>query len=126
MSCSALAELGGKIRFGYRSNEVGFGWTNAVFAALLDALPPPAKRGLRAYFMYCCGSGTSRFWIEVSKATSRVVASRPPDHRCLLPKPSVFDADQGVIFWPFFSQWRIYRADERYWHEPRTNQYGEL
>ena len=55
------AELGGKIRFGYWSNEVGFGWTNAVFAALLDALPPRAKRELRAHFMYCCGSGTSQF-----------------------------------------------------------------
>ncbi|MBZ5582400.1 MAG: alpha,alpha-trehalase [Acidobacteriia bacterium] len=29
-----------EIRFGYRSNEAGFGWTNAVFTALYDALPP--------------------------------------------------------------------------------------
>ena len=35
-------------------------------------------------------------------------------------KPSVFDADQSAIFWLFFSQWRIYPADERYWHGPRT------
>lgn len=27
------------IRFGYSSNEIGFGWTNAVFVTLLDALP---------------------------------------------------------------------------------------
>jgi alpha,alpha-trehalase len=41
------AEVGNEIRFGYRSNEAGFGWTNAVFTALLDALPPRAKGGLR-------------------------------------------------------------------------------
>ena len=34
------AQLDGQIRFGYRSNEVGFGWTNAVFTFLLDRLPP--------------------------------------------------------------------------------------
>ncbi len=33
------AQLDGEIRFGYRSNEVGFGWTNAAFTALLDRLP---------------------------------------------------------------------------------------
>jgi alpha,alpha-trehalase len=33
---SSLSE----IRFGYQSNEVGFGWTNAVFTALLDELDP--------------------------------------------------------------------------------------
>lgn len=27
------------IRFGYSSNEIGFGWTNAAFVTLLDALP---------------------------------------------------------------------------------------
>ena len=32
------AEVSGGIRFGYRSNETGFGWTNAVFTALLDEL----------------------------------------------------------------------------------------
>jgi len=31
-------EISGGIRFGYRSNETGFGWTNAVFTALLDEL----------------------------------------------------------------------------------------
>jgi hypothetical protein len=30
----------GQLRFGYRTNEAGFGWTNAVFTALLDSLPP--------------------------------------------------------------------------------------
>lgn len=34
------AELNREVRFGYRTNEAGFGWTNAVFTTLLDALPP--------------------------------------------------------------------------------------
>jgi alpha,alpha-trehalase len=34
------AEVSSGIRFGYRSNEVGFGWTNAVFTILFDALSP--------------------------------------------------------------------------------------
>ncbi len=33
------AQLSGEIQFGYRSNEAGFGWTNAVFTALFDKLP---------------------------------------------------------------------------------------
>jgi alpha,alpha-trehalase len=36
----------GQIRFGYRSNEVGFGWTNAAFTSLLDELTPDEKRTL--------------------------------------------------------------------------------
>ena len=32
-------ELNREIRFGYHTNEAGFGWTNAVFTSLLDALP---------------------------------------------------------------------------------------
>jgi len=32
------SEVGSGIRFGYRSNEAGFGWTKAVFAVLLDSL----------------------------------------------------------------------------------------
>ncbi len=39
-------ELSGEIRFGYRSNEAGFGWTNAVFTALLDQLPVEKRRRL--------------------------------------------------------------------------------
>jgi alpha,alpha-trehalase len=42
------AQLDGQIRFGYRSNEVGFGWTNAVFTELLDQLPPPDRKRLLA------------------------------------------------------------------------------
>lgn len=33
------SELNREIRFGYRTNEAGFGWTNAAFTNLLDALP---------------------------------------------------------------------------------------
>lgn len=35
--------LDGQLRFGYRTNEAGFGWTNAVFTALLDSLPQGDK-----------------------------------------------------------------------------------
>jgi alpha,alpha-trehalase len=33
-----------RLRFGYDSNEAGFGWTNAVFTALLDELSPKDQR----------------------------------------------------------------------------------
>jgi alpha,alpha-trehalase len=39
-------EMGGHIRFGYRSNEAGFGWTNAAFTALLDEMPPAEREEL--------------------------------------------------------------------------------
>ena len=42
------SQLSGEIRFGYRSNEAGFGWTNAAFTALFDALPPAEKTRLLA------------------------------------------------------------------------------
>ncbi len=34
------------IEFGYHSNEPGFGWTNAVFTALLDELPAAEQKAL--------------------------------------------------------------------------------
>jgi alpha,alpha-trehalase len=37
-------DLAGQLRFGYRSNEAGFGWTNAVFTALYDALPKARRK----------------------------------------------------------------------------------
>jgi len=40
------AEVSGGIRFGYRSNEAGFGWTNAVFTALLDELDSSKRERL--------------------------------------------------------------------------------
>jgi alpha,alpha-trehalase len=39
-------ETGAQVRFGYRSNEAGFGWTNAAFTALLDALKPAHREQL--------------------------------------------------------------------------------
>jgi alpha,alpha-trehalase len=35
------ADIQGKIHFGYPTNEVGFGWTNAVIAELLAWLGKP-------------------------------------------------------------------------------------
>lgn len=42
------AKISGSLRFGYRTNEAGFGWTNAVFTSLLDELPPEERRRLTA------------------------------------------------------------------------------
>jgi alpha,alpha-trehalase len=40
------SDLSGDLRFGYRTNEVGFGWTNAVYTQLYDELPARAKRAV--------------------------------------------------------------------------------
>jgi alpha,alpha-trehalase len=37
-------DVKGGLRYGYHSNEAGFGWTNAVFTALLDDLSPKDQR----------------------------------------------------------------------------------
>jgi len=42
----ARANLGHEILFGYRTNEAGFGWTNAVYAALFDELPLSEQQAL--------------------------------------------------------------------------------
>ncbi len=39
-------DTGRGLLFGYHSNEVGFGWTNAVFTALYDALEPRLREEL--------------------------------------------------------------------------------
>jgi alpha,alpha-trehalase len=36
--------VSGRLRYGYRTNEAGFGWTNAVFTSLFDELPADAQR----------------------------------------------------------------------------------
>ncbi len=41
-------ELDREIQFGYRTNEAGFGWTNAVFTRLLDALPQNLQKRVLA------------------------------------------------------------------------------
>ena len=40
------SELSGELKFGYTSNEVGFGWTNAVFLVLYDELSVDGKQRL--------------------------------------------------------------------------------
>ncbi len=40
------SEVGKNLQFGYRSNEAGFGWTNAVFTALYDELSPAVQHHL--------------------------------------------------------------------------------
>jgi alpha,alpha-trehalase len=37
------ADIRGEVRYGYSSNEVGFGWTNGVFKVLLDELSPAGR-----------------------------------------------------------------------------------
>jgi alpha,alpha-trehalase len=40
------SDLGAGIRFGYTSNEIGFGWTNAAFVLLWDELSDAGKKSL--------------------------------------------------------------------------------
>jgi alpha,alpha-trehalase len=40
------SDLGAGIRFGYTSNEIGFGWTNAAFVLLYEELSESGKRSL--------------------------------------------------------------------------------
>jgi alpha,alpha-trehalase len=40
------SDVSKSLRYGYRTNEAGFGWTNAVFTALFDELPPSDQRRL--------------------------------------------------------------------------------
>ena len=43
---SRRSSVSAGLRFGYGSNEIGFGWTNAVFAVLLDELPTARRPAL--------------------------------------------------------------------------------
>jgi alpha,alpha-trehalase len=40
------SEVSKNLRYGYRTNEAGFGWTNAVFLALLDELPSSEQQSV--------------------------------------------------------------------------------
>jgi alpha,alpha-trehalase len=40
-------DVSGGIRFGYRANQAGFGWTNGAFTGMLDALPRTLQKSLR-------------------------------------------------------------------------------
>lgn len=41
-------EVDREVRFGYHTNEAGFGWTNGVFTNLLDDLPSETQQGILA------------------------------------------------------------------------------
>jgi alpha,alpha-trehalase len=41
------ADIRGEVRYGYSSNEVGFGWTNGVYKVLVDELPPDRRKVLQ-------------------------------------------------------------------------------
>ncbi len=43
---TASSDLAAGLRFGYDTNEIGFGWTNAAFLVLYKELTPRAKREL--------------------------------------------------------------------------------
>jgi alpha,alpha-trehalase len=40
------ADIQGEVRYGYSSNEVGFGWTNGVYKVLVDELSPDRRKAL--------------------------------------------------------------------------------
>jgi alpha,alpha-trehalase len=40
------ADMQGEVRYGYNSNEVGFGWTNGVYKVLLDELSPERRKAV--------------------------------------------------------------------------------
>ena len=40
------SDVSNRLRFGYSTNEAGFGWTNAVFTALFDELAPSDQQNL--------------------------------------------------------------------------------
>jgi len=42
------SDVSAGIRFGYSSNEIGFGWTNAAFVELLAGLESRARKAARA------------------------------------------------------------------------------
>jgi alpha,alpha-trehalase len=44
---AAKSDLAAGLKFGYNSNEIGFGWTNAAFVVLYDALPAAGKEQLQ-------------------------------------------------------------------------------
>ena len=54
-------EIGGDLA--YRSNETGFGWTDAGFTRLIDELPPETQKQLLAQpTRQCVASRGNRGW----------------------------------------------------------------
>jgi alpha,alpha-trehalase len=40
------SEVSAGLKFGYKSNEIGFGWTNAAFLQLYELLPEREKQNV--------------------------------------------------------------------------------
>ncbi len=40
------SEVSARLKFGYKSNEIGFGWTNAAFTELYAQLPENEKHNV--------------------------------------------------------------------------------
>jgi alpha,alpha-trehalase len=58
-----------EIKYGYSTNQVGFGWTNAAFTLIYASLPAPARREV----LRLCGVGTGG--APSSKAGGNLVSS---------------------------------------------------
>ena len=75
------SEVGSGIRFGYRSNEAGFGWTNAVFAVLLDGLSPGRKRDVLRRLERESEQEIALIAVGTQQGSDRIAKSfRPPTH----------------------------------------------
>ena len=46
---ASRSELSGKVKYGYQSNEIGFGWTNAAFIVLQEELSAQARSKINGY-----------------------------------------------------------------------------
>jgi len=46
---ASRSELSGKVKYGYQSNEIGFGWTNAAFIVLQEELSAQARSKFSGY-----------------------------------------------------------------------------
>jgi hypothetical protein len=66
------SDVSAGIRFGYSSNEIGFGWTNAAFVELLAGLqarPARAARALPVGYPALAEMSVCR-WTRLESATS--------------------------------------------------------
>ena len=60
------SDVSAGIRFGYSSNEIGFGWTNAAFVELLAGLEARPARAAYAALDEISDFRCSRFGLEAS------------------------------------------------------------
>jgi alpha,alpha-trehalase len=76
------SEVADDLKFGYRSNEPGFGWTNAAFVVMLDELP--AGAGIRNQVSgFRAGPGNS-----AAGNRMKLLLSRPHPSE-LIPRPAL-------------------------------------